>query len=951
MSLPHLTNTNVVPDEPLTPEEAALQAKRRRIFRRIIITLSTLVILIAVIGFVTARHWLRQTMNDSLPQLDGSISIPGLTAPVTIQRDNHGVPHIRAASLDDLVLAQGFVTAQDRLWQMDALRRHASGTLAEILGPSLLPHDRLQRTLALRIAADRATATLPPDQLHLIERYAAGVNASITIQRAHLPLEFRLLRYQPAPWTPRDTLLIGLVMFQDLTTSFPTELNREDLTAKLPPHLIDDLYPVVTWRDHPPSQPTVDLTTPQKDIPNVPLDESQTNLTVPNHIPKAPHHRSRKPRAPSTNPDDPPFSVPLIRADYSPGAPPTNPGAPSFAVSSRRVGYSRHARTALPHLATATASPQDLLTLQQTLRNPICDNCIAGSNDWVVSGAHTATGKPLLSNDMHLTHNVPGIWYQADLETPTPTGDLHVTGVTLPGVPFVIVGHNAHVAWGFTNLGATVQDLYIEHIRGAGPTAEYESQNGVWKPLLHDREIIHVKGNKDVAIDIPATQHGTANTPIISGVLPTEKRTLSLRWTIYDPATINPSFLAINAATDATSLVSAFATYGGPSQNLVYADDQGHIGYHAVGRIPLRGSVMTPSPISPVPTDALDATQEWIGAIPYDRLPQALDPPNGILATANARVTSDDYPYPITNNWASPYRNQRIWKVLTEKSIATKNKLTAADMLALQTDVYSDLDHVIAERLAYAIDHASKPDLKNDKHLHQAADLLRAWNGSVDADAPAPAIVVATRAALWPLLINAQLSPQPNAVAQTESGKNQPVPAAALYTWGNKAYAEEWLIMHTPARWLPKNYATWDDLLATAVADSLRSANAPSDLSKWRYGQFHPIDIEHPVYGQSAPLQRLIGLPTGTGIQPQSGDDVTVKQVGRAFGPSERFTADLADLDHSTLNLVLGESSNPASPWFMDQWPAWYNGTTLPLPFTNSAVDAATTHTLTLTPH
>jgi penicillin amidase len=969
MSLPHLTNTDVVPDEPLTPEEAALQAKRRRIFRRIVITLSTLVILIGVIGFITARHWLRQTMNDSLPQLDGSISIPGLTAPVTIQRDNHGVPHIRATSLDDLVLAQGFVTAQDRLWQMDALRRHASGTLAEILGPSLLPHDRLQRTLTLRIAADRATATLPPDQLRLLERYAAGVNASIALQRAHLPLEFRLLRYQPAPWTPRDTVLIGLVMFQDLTTSFPTELNREDLTAKLPPHLIGDLYPVVTWRDHSPTQPAVDLTTPQKDIPNVPLDESQTNLAVPSKKHGSPKSgtRSRKHDAPSTDPDDTTFEIPASRrASYSPGTPssaPSNPGAPYL---DSEMWASRVSATALPPFRqpsphknpTGTASPQDLLALQQALKNPICDGCFAGSNNWVVSGTHTATGKPLLSNDMHLAHNVPGIWYQADLEAPTPTGDLHVTGVTLPGVPFVIVGHNAHVTWGFTNLGATVQDLYIEHIRGAGPAAEYESQNGAWKPLLHDREIIHVKGGKDIAIDIPATQHGTAITPIISGVLPTEKRVLSLRWTIYDPATINPSFLAINAATDSASLVSAFSTYGGPTQNLVYADDQGHIGYHAVGRIPLRGSVMTPSPISPVPTDALDATQEWIGAIPYDRLPQAADPPSGILATANARITPDDYAYPITNNWASPYRNQRIWKVLTDKSIATKNKLTPADMLTLQTDVYSDLDHVIAERLAYAIDHATKPELTRNnseakseaKRLHQAADLLRAWNGNLDADAAAPAIVVATRAALWPLLINSQLAPQPNAVAQTESGKNQPVPAAALYTWGNKAYAEEWLIMHTPARWLPKNYATWDDLLATAVAQSLRLANAPSDLSKWRYGQFHPIDIEHPVYGQSPLLQRLIGLPTGTGIQPQSGDDVTVKQVGRAFGPSERFTADLADLDHSTLNLVLGESSNPASPWFMDQWPAWYNGTTLPLPFTNSAVDAATTHTLTLTP-
>src|SRR5277367_3577633 len=190
MSLPHLTNTDVVPDELFTPEEAALQSKRRRIFRRIIVILTTLVVLISVIGYVTARHWFRQTMSDSLPQLDGAVTIPGLSAPVTIQRDAHGVPHLRAASLDDLLLAQGFVTTQDRLWQMDALRRHAAGTLAEILGPALLPHDRLQRTLQLRAAADRAIAALPSDQFHALERYAAGVNASITLQQSHLPLEF-----------------------------------------------------------------------------------------------------------------------------------------------------------------------------------------------------------------------------------------------------------------------------------------------------------------------------------------------------------------------------------------------------------------------------------------------------------------------------------------------------------------------------------------------------------------------------------------------------------------------------------------------------------------------------------------------------------------------------------------------------------------------------------------
>jgi len=813
------------------------------------------------IAFFAAHHWAQKAMRDSLPQLDGTLSIDGLSAPVTVQRDAHGIPHIRAASLDDLIIAQGYVTAQDRLWQMDSLRRYVSGNMAEVFGSKLIPHDRIQRTLQIRAAADRAFAVFPPEQMRWLELYARGVNASMEAQRAHLPIEFRLLGYQPAPWTPRDTITVGIVLFQDLTTSFPQKLNREALSAKLPPELLADLYPVGSWRDHPPAQPPIDLTAPQENIPDIPLDESQTKLIKP-----------------------------------------TNPGT----------------------------STNDLLALQQILKTPTCDGCRAGSNNWTVSGAHTATGKPLLSNDMHLTHSVPGIWYEADLEAPTSTGaDFHVTGLSLPGVPFIIVGHNDHIAWGFTNLGADVQDVYIEHLRGIGESTEFESPDGTWHRVLHQTEIIHVRGRKDVTLDIPVTQHGNITTPIISGILPSEKRPISLGWTIYDPANISASLLYIDSAADWPSFTSAFSTFGGPAQNVVYADDQGHIGYHAVGKIPLRGSLIKPTEISSVPIDALDATQAWTSYIPFDQLPQSFDPSNGILATANSRVTPDDYPFPITTNWGAPYRNERIWKFLS-----SHDHLTPADMLTLQTDVYSDLDHVLAQRFAYAIDHSAT----KDKRLHQAADILRNWNGNVDTDASAPAIINAAREALWPLLLNPHLGPNPGDTAQ-------------LYTWGEKSYAEEQLIMHTPARWLPGNYTNWDELLTAAVNKGLIDARAPFDLSKWQYGKVHTIDIEHPIFSLSPILQRIIRLPIGTGSQPQSGDGTTVKQVGRTFGPSERFTADLSDLDQSTLNLVLGQASNPASPWFLDQWPAWYKSTTYVLPFGKSAVDAATTHTLTLTPH
>jgi len=879
MSFPESNEPTLIPRKGSYDYNQATRAPRR-LPKYLTIAVSILLIL-GLTAFFAARSFVQHALTSSLPQTDGSLVLSGISAPVAVQRDAHGVPHIRAASLDDLIFAQGFVTAQDRLFQMDLLRRHAAGELAQILGERLIEHDRIQRFLQLRATADRAISSLPQEQLHYLEAYARGVNASIAIQRQHLPLEFRLLRYDPSPWTSRDSLLVGLVMFQDLTTSFPTTLSREAIASHLPPELVEDLYPVGSWRDHPPEHPVVDLTAPQE-LPNIPLDGSQVKLSPP-----------------------------------------------------------------MP-----SASPTDILSLAHAL-GPVCESCTAGSNNWTVSGTRTSTGKPLLSNDMHLAHSVPGTWYQVDLASPAPFGDFHVAGVSLPGLPFIIVGHNDHIAWGFTNLGADVQDVFIEHLRGSGPSTEFQSADGAWHSLLHQTETIHVRGKSDITLDVTSTLHSGSPTPIISPLLPTEKRTLSLRWTIYDPATLSAPLLHINAASDWPSFLTAFSQFGGPAQNVVYADDQGHIGYHAVGAIPIRGNPLSPapapaalasnqaegsqsSPLSPVPVDAVTGRYDWTGYIPFVQLPQSFDPPNGVLATANSRITPDNYPYAITLDWAAPYRNERIWKVLL-----SRDHLSAADMLTLQTDVYSDFDHNIAQRLAYSIDHS----VTKDKRLHQAADILRGWNGQVDADSPAPTIVNAAREAFWQLLLEPRLGSEPHTDTQGHS-----LPLWKLYTWGEKSFAAEQIIMHTPDRWLPPGFTNWNELLTAAVSKGLTDAHAPGDLNQWKHGQVSPVQIDHPVFSRSPVLRSLITLPIGTGVRPQSGDSSTIKQVGRTFGPSERFTADLADLDRSTLNLVLGESGNLASPWFMDQWPIWYNGTTLPMPFTTAAVNAATRHTLTLEP-
>ncbi len=842
------------------------------------------------VAFVGGRLWMRHAMADALPQIDGALSVPGLHAPVTVTRDVHGVPSIHAASIDDLVFAQAYITAGDRLFQMDTLRRHAAGELAEILGPSLLQHDRMQRTLGMRATADLAAAQLPPDPLRLLQIYAAGVNAAIAAAHDHLPIEFRLLNYRPRPWSPRDTILVSLAMFEDLTNTFPEKLDREAISARLatssPPQLrselLADLYPVGSWRDHPPGQPLHDLSAPTEEIPHIPLDDSQVKLLRPRPQPAQ--------NAPSSN-------------------------------------------------------IQDLQALTRLLAPSLCQGCRAGSNNWVVSGKLTASGAPLLSNDMHLNLSVPGLWYAAGLDATSPTAaePFHVAGVTLPGTPFVIVGHNQHVAWGFTNVGADVQDLYIEHLRGSGAAQEFETPDGAWRPTLHRKEVIHVRGASDQTLDVTATMHGSTPTPIISPMIPSEQRPISLRWVVYEAGILTSPFLDINSAPDAPSLAQAFSSFGGPAQNLVYADDHGHIGYHTTGRIPLRGSPTSPSPLNPVPVDAAapDASaHEWSGYIAYDQLPAAVDPPGGILATANARVTPDGYPFPITGDWSDPYRNQRIWKLLSGRG-----RLLPADMLAIEGDVYSDPDRVIAQRMAYAIDHAKLPG--DSRRLHQAADLLRTWDGFVTADSPAAAIVAAGRAALWPLLLTPMLDP--GAAPATRSSKPGREPWQ-IYTWGERTFAQEQLVVHTPAHWLPSQYPTWDDLLAAAVEKGLVDSLAPSNLAGWSFGKAHPLEMRHPIFAQSALLRLVAGIPTGVRTSAQSGDGSTVKQVGRSFGPSERFTADLANLDASTLNLVLGESGNPASPYFLDQFPAWLHLSTFPLPFTAGATRAAAMHSLTLTP-
>ncbi len=808
----------------------------RRRWPRILLWSASGVVATLLVAAGAGVLWLRGAAIAALPVLEGDLHVAGLSAPATVRRDAHGVPHINAATQGDLFFAQGYVTAQDRLWQMDAFRRDANGELAEVMGPSLVKHDRARRVLQYRNSARRIYAHLPAADRARLDAYARGVNGFIDEHQDALPPEFRLLHYKPQPWTGADSLSIGVMMIETLDTHWNVKLKRARVAARLNNSELEaDLYPVGSWRDHPPTGVLLDLSQPHPE--------------------------------PSPDADD-------------------------------EDDENSQARAAAPD-ENAPAAPEDLRAL---LGLPACAGCAAGSNNWVIAGRHTASGKPLLSNDMHLSLTVPNIWYMADLRAP----GYHAAGVTLPGLPFVVAGHNEHVAWGFTALYADVQDLYVEKLDGKG---DYQAADGSWQPLKVDHEVIRVRGGRDVRLDVELTAHGPLLNPILAG----QNQPIALEWTLYDPALSALPLYAINTASNWAEFSAALVQWCWPTQNVVYSDDQGHIAYHAIGRVPLR-----PGGLMGVPID--DAKHEWQGYVPFDAMPSAVDPPSGFLATANARVTSDKSPYPLTLEWADPYRVERIYKALQGR-----DQLRPEDMLAVQTDIYSEVDQELAHRFAYAIDHAAGAD----ERLRAAADLMRSWDGRLTVDSAAASLVTETRKALWPLILEPKL------------GKD-----AGEYRWSESDFAEEEIVMHANPGWLPQGYKDWDALLTEAVRRGMAAGKAPADVTEWNYGSWHVVDLKHPLVG----LLPVVGRIAGTGPLPLSGDTLTVKQVGRAFGPSQRFTMDWSNIDGSTEDIVLGESGNPLSPYFRDQWKDYYEGTTFAFPFTPAAVAAQTRHTLRLLP-
>ncbi len=749
-----------------------------------------LIVLFAIIALAAAALLaLTLFLNGGLPTISGKLTLPALRAPVTVTRDAEGVPHIEAQSYHDLYVAQGYVEAQDRMFQMDLSRRQASGRLAEVFGASAVEQDKMFRVLGLRRAAELSLSAYSQEALDVLGWFAEGVNAFIG--QGKLPVEFTLAGYKPEPWTELDSLTIAKYMAHDLGGHWESQAFRQYLLETFPEAEAYELFP-----------------------------------------------------------------------SYPEGAPLIIGETPSL----------------LPGLLADADSAANVWN---------------GSNNWVVAGWNTASGLPLLANDPHLSVATPSIWYQVHLKAEA----LDVSGVIFGGIPGVILGHNRHIAWGVTNTGPDVQDLYVEK---RNPDNPYEFLHGdQWEKATVHREDILVKGGEIIPFEVVETRHG----PVISDLTKvgaTEETVYALRWTALMATNELDAVLAMNRATNWEEFEKALENFKAPTQNFVFAGEDGTIAYKANGLIPIRkGDGLLPVP-------GWDDAYDWTGFIPFDELPKVVNPAEGFIVTANNKVAGEDYPYHISHIFAQPYRAERIRQVLTSKSA-----MTASDMETLQGDIVDLHAGEFIPKFQRAL-----IGVALTARQQTALDVLTAWNLEVTTEAGAP------------LIFNTWYD---------EIGKglfNDRLPAEVLSLFEGRANTADALLRAAcdgnPGVWVEKAGGL-QSLLSAALdraLDTIEKAQG-TNIKAWQWGRFHQVGFVHPL-SRVNPMHLVFNRE---GRTPSAGNNVTVRAASyrgsdglNNHGATWRFVIDLADTTQAWQIVAPGESGNVNSPYYHKQWNRWLNG-------------------------
>ena len=781
-------------------------------------------VLLAIISIVVPRTGAGQTLTERakarLATLDGSVIVSALDSAVEVRRDRWGVPHIYAKSQHDLFVAQGYVVAQDRLFQMEMWRRQGDGRLAEVLGPSAVGRDRIARLLKYRGDMNAEYANYSADAREIVEAFTQGVNAYIAEVRDHPPIEFDLLGIKPEPWTPEVPLQRMAAL--SMTSNAENELVRAKLVATLGAARVDELFPA---------------------------------------DPKRPH--------------DPARGLDLAGIDPA-----------TFADFTEAQG--------------GVVFPK-----------------IEGSNNWVVSGAHTQSGKPLLANDPHRTIKNPALRYLSHLVAP----GWNVIGAGEPGVPGIAAGHNATAAFGFTIVGMDQQDVYVESVRACNETASGRAvrtkalrcyfNHGGWVPVREITDTIRVKGEAPRVTLLEFTEHG----PIVAEDS-AKSRAFALRFVGTEPGTAGyMASLSLDRVANWPMFLDAAKRWKLPTENLIYADTAGNIGWAAAGLMPVRSW----TGLLPVPGDG---RYEWKGFLDITELPQKYNPASGMIVTANNNILPPGYTKPLNYDWASPVRAERIRAVL-DSAVSAGKKFSVDDFKKLQHDEYSAPASQFVPLIVAAAERkgqGSRVDI----------GVLKKWDFVMRASDAAPAIYEAWLAE-WRKRVIATLLP-------------------AELSSGGSLFELERIIavsMKPTKDFGSRPEEARDTLVLAALDAAIATVNAAlgPDLAKWQWGDLHKAPFPHAFVKE-------FDLPSVR----RGGDANTVNATGGAgfaqtAGASYREVIDLSNWDNSWATSTPGQSGQPGSAHYGDLLQLWGKNEYFPLAYSRAKVEKETLHVLQLLPH
>ncbi|MEX0171937.1 penicillin acylase family protein [Streptomyces sp. LMG1-1-1.1] len=885
--------------------------------------------LVAGIGF--GGYWGVSTVRASYPQTTGEIRLDKLSGEVEVKRDANGVPQIYADNETDLFRAQGYVQAQDRFYEMDVRRHVTAGRLSEMFGESQVDTDAFLRTLGWRrVAQQEYDEVLSPETKKYLQAYAEGVNAYLKDHEkpAEISVEYAALAltndYAIEPWTPVDSVAWLKAMAWDLRGNMQDEIDRSLLTSRLGASEIKQLYPDYPYALH---QPIVGQGA---------VDESTGTFD-----PKA------------------------VAGDADGATTGDTPGAgPGASGTQSQLGALSEVLDTIPALLGPNGNG-------------------IGSNSWVVAGKYTTSGKPLLANDPHLAPQLPSLWYQMGLHcrSVSATCRYDVAGYTFSGMPGVIIGHNDKIAWGLTNLGADVTDLYLEKIGPDGYLVD-----GKVKPFTSREETIKVAGGDDRKITVRSTEHG----PLVSdrsselekvgrhapvGNSAPDRGTgygVSLQWTALQPGKSMEAIFAIDRAKDFATFREAAKNFEVPSQNLIYADTAGNIGYQSPGKIPRRGTGD-----GTVPAPGWDSSYKWKGYIPFEQLPYEYNPERGYIVTANqAVIDQKTYPDLLTKDWGYGSRSQRI-NDLIESKTKDGGKISPDDMRTMQTDNRSEIATLLNPLLL-------KIDI-SDPYVREAQKLLEGWDYTQEPDSAAAAYFNAVWRNVLKLAFGNKLPKELR--AEGDCINVRPVDATGPVDEQNKLVREcgerdpdsaqpdggdRWyevvrpLLKQEKSEWWTtpgdartnQPTETRDQLLAQAMKDARweLTAKLGKDVSTWSWGRLHQLTLKNQTLGTAGPgvVQQLLNRgPWNLG-----GGEAAVDATGwNAAGgyeviwvPSMRMVVNVGDWDKSRWINLTGASGHAFHSNYTDQTDAWARGDLLDWAYGAAAVDAATKDRLLLKP-